>query len=284
MTGEFRRNANVHDAAPAAAPVGAGADRLSCDTYSFLVTRARFSPRARLPRHYHDLASVVVTIDGVCVSAMGTARHDMARGDVVVEPAGDAHANEFGAAGTEVIIVQPRVPSAAMLACCAGALARGCRVRHPDVPAIAARMHRELSAPDTLASLALDAAALQLIVTIARPAPDPVDGRWLSTLLEYMHAHFLETPNIETLATVSGVHPAHLARAFRRAMQTSPATYLRRLRVEWAADQLARSTRSLTEIASSAGFADQSHFNRVFKQVTGMTPGAFRAATTSRPS
>jgi len=51
-----------------------------------------------------------------------------------------------------------------------------------------------------------------------------------------------------------------------------------------AIDKLVRLMSDLVSVALAAGFSDQSHFTRVFKQVTGMTPGVFRAATTSRPS
>jgi AraC family transcriptional regulator len=51
---------------------------------------------------------------------------------------------------------------------------------------------------------------------------------------------------------------------------------VRRLRVDWALRELSTSARSLSEIALDAGFADQSHFTRVFKRQVGVSPGAFR--------
>jgi AraC-like DNA-binding protein len=39
----------------------------------------------------------------------------------------------------------------------------------------------------------------------------------------------------------------------------------------------------LSDVALAAGFADQSHLTRIFKRVTGMTPGAFRAALVRNP-
>jgi AraC family transcriptional regulator len=48
------------------------------------------------------------------------------------------------------------------------------------------------------------------------------------------------------------------------------------LRIEWATARLRDSRSSLSEIALSAGFADQSHFTRVFRRATGLTPARFR--------
>jgi AraC family transcriptional regulator len=49
------------------------------------------------------------------------------------------------------------------------------------------------------------------------------------------------------------------------------------LRVEWAAAEILSGHRSLAEIAAEAGFADQSHFTRVFRRQVGVTPGEYRA-------
>ena len=56
-------------------------------------------------------------------------------------------------------------------------------------------------------------------------------------------------------------------------------TYVRRLRLDWAARELARSDTALARVALVAGFADQSHFTRAFRGYTGLTPSVYRATT-----
>jgi AraC family transcriptional regulator len=85
---------------------------------------------------------------------------------------------------------------------------------------------------------------------------------------------------IATLADDIGVHPVHLARVFRAHYGMSIGTYLRGLRLDWAACQLPTNT-PLSEIAAGAGFVDQSHFTRAFRIHTGLTPGQYRAACRS---
>jgi AraC family transcriptional regulator len=75
-----------------------------------------------------------------------------------------------------------------------------------------------------------------------------------------------------------GVHPVHLARTFRRFYQTTFAGYVRHVRIEFARRELAASSASLSAIAAAAGFCDQSHFSRLFKQYTGVTPAEYRLA------
>ena len=51
----------------------------------------------------------------------------------------------------------------------------------------------------------------------------------------------------------------------------------RRLRLQWAAQELAVDDRPLVEVAVEAGFCDQSHFTRAFGRQYGVTPARFRA-------
>jgi len=66
-----------------------------------------------------------------------------------------------------------------------------------------------------------------------------------------------------------------MIRSFRKATGLPPHAYLRQLRVERARELLFRRM-PLAEVALAAGFADQAHFTRTFKQITGTTPGRYR--------
>ncbi len=70
----------------------------------------------------------------------------------------------------------------------------------------------------------------------------------------------------------------HFARTFRAAHGVSVGAYVHRLRAEYAARELARTSTPIAAIASAAGFADQAHLTRVFRRLTGATPARFRAS------
>ena len=103
-------------------------------------------------------------------------------------------------------------------------------------------------------------------ITSASPQP-PLQPRLSLTSPPHLHA----------LAADAGVHPAHLTRAFRRRFGRSIGSYLRLVRLEWAAHRLATSEDLLADVAGVAGFADQSHFTRLFRQHFGCTPARYRA-------
>jgi AraC family transcriptional regulator len=88
---------------------------------------------------------------------------------------------------------------------------------------------------------------------------------------------------LSELASEVGVNAAHLARVFRARYGTSVGEYGRRLRLDWAAGEIARDDRPIAEIATEAGFADQSHFTRLFRRHVGTTPARFREEARAVP-
>ena len=98
-----------------------------------------------------------------------------------------------------------------------------------------------------------------------------LDG-WLERVHERLHATLDRPLTLAHLAREAGVHRVHLGRAFRARYGESLGAYHRRVRIEWAAGQLLLEGASIGDIAASAGFADQSHFTRIFRQVKAVTP------------
>jgi AraC-like DNA-binding protein len=93
---------------------------------------------------------------------------------------------------------------------------------------------------------------------------------------DYIDSHLSETVDLPVLAGVAGLSVFHFAREFKRSTGVAPHHYLLRKRVERAKRLLGRAELSLSEVALAAGFSDQSHLTRRFRQIAGTTPRAFR--------
>jgi AraC-like DNA-binding protein len=85
-------------------------------------------------------------------------------------------------------------------------------------------------------------------------------------------------PVMTKVALACGLSVSRLVRAFRNTTGMPPHRWLRSFRVERAKDLLLNSSLALGQIAYDCGFADQSHFTRVFSAAVGTTPGAWRRA------
>lgn len=86
---------------------------------------------------------------------------------------------------------------------------------------------------------------------------------------------------IEDLARVCNLSQGAFLRAFRETVGKTPHQFLTQQRVEKAQDLLAFSTLTISEIAAACGFADQSHFTRVFSRAVGIAPGIWRRSRRS---
>jgi AraC-like DNA-binding protein len=86
---------------------------------------------------------------------------------------------------------------------------------------------------------------------------------------------FREPISLEELAATSGLSRYHLLRAFREWTGLTPHGWQIDRRIQEARRLLDRDM-PLTDIALYLGFADQSHFQRAFKQRVATTPGEYR--------
>lgn len=147
---------------------------------------------------------------------------------------------------------------------------------------IARRLYREFQDPDHVTPLSVQGLTLQLLVGLARSRQESkAVPSWVKRVQQLIHDRMLEPLDTATLAEVAGVHPVYLVQAFRKHLGSTPGEYQRHLRLQWACEQLRRTTLPIAEIALRAGFADQSHLARHLRRRTGFSPGAFRKNSAS---
>ncbi|HEY8427364.1 MAG TPA: AraC family transcriptional regulator [Sandaracinaceae bacterium] len=88
---------------------------------------------------------------------------------------------------------------------------------------------------------------------------------------------------VRRLARVSGVSEAHFARSFKEAFGVPPHRYLLTRRIERATAMLRDTDLPITEIAFRTGWKSLGSFGRTFRDVTGESPGDFRARAKATP-
>lgn len=95
-------------------------------------------------------------------------------------------------------------------------------------------------------------------------------------LREHISLNLQRRIAISDLARIAGLSSSHFCRAFRTSFHCSPSRFVMRRRVERARQLLRETCEPLAQIAFECGFTDQSHFTRVFHDLTGSTPWRFR--------
>jgi AraC family transcriptional regulator len=270
---------------PAASPITLGLNLGRLEAGGFVLTETSHSPERMLPRHFHESANIIFVVEGSFIERFDGRACECDSHSLLFKPAGEPHADRFGRQGMRCLVLEVPPARAALLGPAGGALDRVRHVPGGRPPQIAARIYREFLSPDAFSALAIEALTLELMVEASRRGHRSQGGRvppWLAQARAVLHEQSSHGLRLSAVAQLVGVHPVHLAREFRRRFGCTPGDYLRRVRVDAAARQLAGSDASIAEIAGAAGFSHQAHFCRVFKRQTGMPPSAYRRAHRSR--
>jgi AraC family transcriptional regulator len=101
-------------------------------------------------------------------------------------------------------------------------------------------------------------------------------ARQLRIAKQAIHANLDGSTSLNSIARECGLSPSHFARAFAISVGQPPHQWLLEQRVDLARQLLGKSTLPLAEIAIQCGFADQSHFTRIFSARAGLSPGRWR--------
>ena len=111
------------------------------------------------------------------------------------------------------------------------------------------------------------------------PAREPVNGLlpWqLRLAKEYIEDNFNRNIGLEELAGLTGLSRSWFARGFRGSTGIAPYSFILQVRVRRAKEVLSDHNIPIATIATRVGFADQSHFTKIFRRYAGVTPREWR--------
>lgn len=248
------------------------------------VRLVRYPAAAEFGLHEHETSTVTLILRGSVAEDSPTRASFRARpGDCLLKPAGSRHSNVFGAAGA--VTIQIELPPSAE----SGAASSPSRpVQGRELHASSAYGHRPGSAAaraffglvaavrggaagDVVDDLISDA-----LGGLASDTARPRRADWLARAERAIRERLPGPVRVSMLAETLGLHPVHVTRVFHLAHGCGVTEYVRRLRVQLAAEALLCRGASVCQAALDAGFFDQAHLTRAFGQVWGVTPGVYR--------
>ncbi|HUJ40779.1 MAG TPA: AraC family transcriptional regulator [Candidatus Acidoferrales bacterium] len=233
----------------------------------------------RVPLHAHQAGYFSLLLAGNYAETFQRHTIRYATRSVAFHPPGTVHCGEIGPRGGRLFVAEfedswlDRVRGFAPLPACSHYRPGG------ELAWLAARLYRESKRGDAASRLTVEGLLLEMLAEVSRRATENDDGepRWLRAAVDLLRAEFRRSLTLGEVARQAGVHPARLSRAFRRKYGRTVGGFVNDLRVRFAVEQLAGEM-PLCELSLALGFADQSHFTRVFHVFTGTTPARFRAS------
>jgi AraC family transcriptional regulator len=261
---------------------GETAQALTANGFRF--TEKSYSNRTKLPSHAHELSHFCLVLAGGYREKIGAVAFEREPRALVYYPPDVTHAEEHHTEGRHFLVEidfkgLERVQE------------YGARLNEPVAFAgdatswLAARMYREFRERDKFSALALECISNELLIAASRRNSQVTERQppqWIARVKEFLHESFNVPPSLTKLAGSVEIHPTHLTRVFRQFERCTVGDYIRKIRIEQACQKILFSNESLVEIALETGFADQTHFTRSFKRITGMTPGKYRHIFKSR--
>jgi AraC family transcriptional regulator len=245
----------------------------------FTLTERRHPRDCVVSGHEHVLPIIGVVLEGHFIESQGRHSYEHAPHGLQILPAGERHAYRFGHHQVHCVTVEVTSQKLERIRRFSDVLDRPSHVGGPSLRGAVRRLYREFRGGDDACALTVEGLVLEILgaATLTRRYPSARPPKWLQEVRDFLHAHASEKVSVTDLASWVDVHPAHLMRAFRRHYGSSIGDYVRRLRLNHALDHLATSM-TLAQVATAAGFYDQSHFSRCFMLETGMTPAEYRAS------
>jgi AraC family transcriptional regulator len=248
----------------------------------FGLSETRYTPGLRLSRHSHELSYFGFILCGAYTESYGQRVRACQPSMLIYHPAGELHAQRFDQTAAQLFRIEvnyQRLQDVSQADLCLESPADS---RSGLVNSVARKLYQEFCAPDAVSRLAIEGLALELIAAVARLSNRRGDAsgdppRWLRQAHELIKSRFAEALTLSEMARAVGVHPVTLAREFRRYYRSTVGEMARHERIDFACREILKPDAKLTDVAISAGFYDQSHFAKTFKQIMGVTPAQYRA-------
>jgi AraC-like DNA-binding protein len=247
------------------------------DLMSARFTRHSFAP------HSHDELLIGMIHAGVKSFRRGRARQYAPPASVLVINPGEMHTGERGY-GRELIYAALYVPETAlenMLSRPSGEnlLVRQTVLDDRDIWRGLAAAHElaiagddEVAAEEAMTmgvSLLFERYGARRLVQSEASCPKAVNRA-----VEFLQARACDHVSLEDASKASDVGLYHLIRLFRKHLGLTPYAYLTQIRIAKSRELLRRGE-PVAQVALDVGFADQAHFTKRFKQLTGTTPALY---------
>jgi AraC family transcriptional regulator len=145
----------------------------------------------------------------------------------------------------------------------------------PDGQFLMSKVCHELNVNDSFTVTSLRMLLLEFLQQAPPCACNPKIPGWIRNVHELLHDEWDKTLQLEDLSKAAGVHPGTISHYFPRYFSCTLGTYMRKLKVEKALTFMKSPDVSLTSVAYTCGFFDQSHFIKSFKEFTGLRPAQY---------
>ena len=100
---------------------------------------------------------------------------------------------------------------------------------------------------------------------------------------EFIDLHFKEIDCVDFAVNLAGISRRRFGDLFKQQYGAAPGEYVLHKKIRYSQELLRLSNLSVAEVADLSGFCDVYYFSRMFKKITGITPGEFKKQKSKIP-
>jgi len=118
--------------------------------------------------------------------------------------------------------------------------------------------------------------ALYLLAKKVATSKEKLFSKPISICIKYIFKHIYDDITLTKLAEISDTNPSYLSSLFRKEVGITMTEYIQTAKINESKNLLILTKTPISDISNWLNFSDQSHFNRIFKKHTNVTPKQFR--------
>lgn len=228
--------------------------------------------------HYHENAYFTFILQGNVIEGNKKGVYNCSTGSLLFHNWQEPHYNIKPEGFTRGFHVELENKWLQNLNLSLGGLTGSINIQNTDLKLLLYNIFKETKINDETTPLSIESLLLQVLKQMLRDNEISLKKNplWVTKIREILNETFSEKLTLTSLSNSLDIHPAHLSRDFPKYFQCTLGNYVRNLKIQKSLLLLSKKTISLSDITFECGFADQSHFNRCFKDIMGVTPFTYR--------
>jgi two-component system response regulator YesN len=233
----------------------------------------------------HEHYEIILCLSGRPAYNLAGRTRRLPAGKVVLIPPGTPHAYLWGGDFRHVWLIPRSTAHVTDLSCRRRRFAPGGHLQAPLPRSALSAFDAALGcSPPGLRRIRLFAAVLELAAHLADTAArepgkvrSPLSEEFLEEILAFIRRNYRKPLKLGDLSEIARLSPAYFSTVFKKQVGCSFKEYLTGVRVEAARELLAKTNRTVAEVARAVGYDDPFYFSRAFKKATGRAPSAWRS-------
>lgn len=245
-----------------------------------ILSKAKATPDAHIPWHYHKHAYFLYNINGYLHEVTKKETQELVPKSLLYHHSQEPHYNKEIQQEFDFLHVELPAEWFLKYDLSPSILEGDFLLKDPSLQQIFNKIYIESQHADQATTLAVDGLLLQAFAQITRIHTDlnkSTKPAWVNKLTELLREEQWETLTLNNIATELQLHPVYLSRKFPQYFHISFGEYLRELKLQKATSLLSEQSMTLAQIAYCCGFSDESHFIRLFKAHYGITPSRYKS-------